>query len=549
MLTNPPFRSDISFLGCAIDFMRVVLATPPEYRHLSTPAQVLGPPMGLMYMASYARRFGFLKEADASIEISDAFTQHLNSVQFAQEMVTRKPDVVGITLTSRMFLVGMASLSRIKKALPETRIVLGGIHPTFTAERIVRYFPFVDCVIKGEAERAFSQLLQYYAGKMTDASTIPGITKLEDGRMIDNPPDTIGNLDEMPFPARDLVENVRYGYTWGGIDLTYGKFTAIVTSRGCPFNCNFCTNWLFSNRKLRVRSIENVVSELELIESEGYKSCVIVDDIFTANKKRVIELCNEIKRRKIDLVLYCEGRVDEPDPAMFAAMKRAGISSILFGIESGSQKILDHFHKGTSPNKAREAVANARAAGLYVIGAFIIGSPIENADDIRDTLLHIEELDLDGLEVNALGISPWDLLYKQADAEGKVGEYDWMRDHLVSEYYGNLPLPELAEWVEQAYYAFFRRGVTHNMGKLFRYILRSRDARSAIIRNLRNPYALRLVRERGKARHKIEEILLSGTDEQYLWELAPYAVGAHQIQRDHVLQSNPSEPVVREERS
>ncbi len=369
--------------------MRVILATPPEHRMLSTPAQVLGEPMALMYMASYAKQLGFLDRASASIEIFDAFTLHMEPERFVHEMVERKPDVLGVTLTSRMFLAAMASLGRIHDALPDTKIVLGGIHPTFTARNIVEAFPFVNCVIKGEGERAFSQLLLHYAGELPDISGIPGITVATDGRIIEREPDTIWNLDGLPFPARDLVRNIRYGYSWNGIDLTYGKFTSIVTSRGCPFSCKFCTNWVFTNRKLRTRSIENVLSELELIQSQGYKSCVIVDDIYTANKKRVIEMCNEIVKRKIDLVLYCEGRTDSADPLMFRSMKRAGFSSILFGMESGSQKVLDFFNKGITPLKTKIAAANAKKAGLQVIGAFIIGAPVETVEDIKATRTHI----------------------------------------------------------------------------------------------------------------------------------------------------------------
>jgi len=513
--------------------MRVILATPPEYRMLTTPAQVLGEPMALMYVASYVRDLGFLERASAAIEILDAFTLHMGPQTFVDEIVRKKPDVLGVTLTSRMFLSAIASLSRIHDALPNTKIVLGGIHPTFTARNIVETFPFIDCVIKGEGERAFAELLLYYAGEATKISAIPGITAARNGRVIEREADTVRNLDDLPFPARDLVKNIRYGYSWNGIDLTYGKFTSIVTSRGCPFSCKFCTNWVFTNRKLRTRSIENVVSELELIQSQGYKSCVIVDDIYTANKKRVIRMCDEIVKRKIDLVFYCEGRTDCADPQVFRSMKRAGFSSILFGMESGSQKVLDFFNKGITPDKSRIAVANAKKAGLQVIGAFIIGAPVETVEDIKATLALITELDLDGLEVNALGVSPWDSLYNEAAKIGRTKQVDWMRDHLVSDYFENLTQQELAKWVEQAYYAFFYKSPVSNLKKFIRYIVKSRDGRNAIVRNIVNPYAWKLIIERGKPSHKIEEILLSGTEMGFIknndmnemkFELAPSVI-------------------------
>lgn len=128
----------------------------------------------------------------------------------------------------------------------------------------------------------------------------------------------------------------------------------------------------------------------------------------------------------------------------------------------------------------------------------------------------ISELDLDGLEVNALGVSPWDPLYNKVASEGRVKQGDWMRDHLVSDYFGNRTQQELAEWLEQAYYAFFHKSLASNLKKLIRYMVKSRDGRNAIIRNIMNPYAWRWIRERGKPRHKIEEVLRSGTDLEFM---------------------------------
>lgn len=495
--------------------MNVILSTPPEYRKLTTPAQVLGPPMGLMYMASYARHYEYLKKANAKLEIYDPFTEHIEKDEFVEHILQKKPDLLGITVTSRMFLVTMASLAEIHSKLPDTKIVLGGIHPTFTAKRIVESFPFIDCVIKGEAEKTFAELLVSYHDN-SDISEIKGVTTIRNGSLIDNEPDTMKNLDEIPFPARDLVADVEYGYTWNGVDLTYGKFTSLVTSRGCPFTCKFCTNRMFANRSLRNRSIENIVSEMELLQEEGYKSCVIIDDIFTIDKKRVINLCKEIQERKIDLVFYCEGRVDSNDSEMFRAMRNAGFSSILFGIESGSQKILDYYKKGTTPKIAKLAVKNAKDAGLQAIGAFIIGSIIENESDVKETLEHIRELNLDGLEVNALSMAPWDPLFQKVEYDSKVNKNDWMRDHLVSEYYDNFTKDELAKHVEEAYYSFYRIGAINNVKKMIKILRNQRDARNVMLKNFFNPYVWQLVKERCKPRHKIEEILMNGNDMDFL---------------------------------
>lgn len=491
--------------------LKIMLATPPEYRRLMTPTQVLGPPIGLLYIAACLRDADYTNGERPQITVFDAFTKGLFREEFVESIQWARPDILGISVTSRMFPVTISALAELHISLPEMKVVLGGIHPTFLAREIVSTFPYVNYVIKGEAERSFPDLVDCIISGQ-DVSLVKGLTCLVDGKFIDNPADTIHDLDSLPIPARDMVSDMRYGFTWNGIDLTYGKFTSIVTSRGCPYTCNFCINWMFSNRKWRIRSVQSVVEEMEQLTMDGYNSCVIIDDVFTVNQKRVIEMCKEIKERKIDLVFYCEGRVDSANPEVLRTMRSAGFSSILFGIESGSQRVLNDLHKGTTPAQAREAVKNAKEAELKVVGAFIVGSPVENREDYEATLQHIKELDLDGMEVNVLSIAPWGPRYQQLKLERKVRDWDWLSDHLVSDYYPEHSQVELAKLVEEAYYAFFRIGFRKNARKVINYILRHKDARNAIFRNLLNPNAWTLIAQRGRARHKIEETLIAGSE-------------------------------------
>ncbi len=491
--------------------MKIILATPPEFRKLTTPAQIMGPPIGLMYLASCLKASNSRLKEKYDVAVYDAFTLGHCKEEFIRYVRNEKPDVLGLSITSRMFPTTISTLNVVRQQVPQTKIVLGGIHPTFWAADIVKEFPFVDFVIKGEAERSFPKLIECLLG-LADYNSVEGLTCLVGSRLLDNPPETIRDLDSIPFPDRSCAGNVRYGYTWNGIDLTYGKFTSILTSRGCPYSCNFCTNWIFSNRKWRVRSVDNVLEELELIANQGYKSCVIIDDIFTLDPKRVKELCKGIVEKRIKLVFYCEGRVNSQDPEMFKAMKQAGFSSILFGIESGSQKVLKYLQKGTTPALARTAVKNARAAGLKTIGTFIVGTPVETASDFDETLKHIRELGLDGLDVNALSVAPWGQRYQMLLAEGKVGKNDWLTDHPISDYYNELSKQQIVQRIEEAYFSFFRIGRRKNAGRLMRYFIRDKDTRNAIVRNVLNKHLWQLVREGGRPRHKIEELTQSGSE-------------------------------------
>ena len=236
------------------------------------------------------------------------------------------------------------ALRKVHEANPGTTLVMGGYHSTFAAEKILRDYPFVDYVIKGEAERAFPDLLDRLESG-TSAADVEGITFVEDGRAVSQPLAVIQDLDALPFPDRSLLGDLEYGYFHQNIRLTYGKFTTIVTSRGCPYACTYCSCAAFSQRHWRARSATDVADELEGLHDQGYENVVFVDDNFTLKKSRVTELCEEIRRRKIRMRFYCEGRVDNAPYELLRTMKRAGFDVMYFGVESPTPGVLDYYKK------------------------------------------------------------------------------------------------------------------------------------------------------------------------------------------------------------
>jgi len=419
--------------------MKIVLCTPP-----SKETDFRWPPIGLLYIASYLK-----SKSDHEVRVIDAFSCSISEAQFLSQIRKEEPDVVGLSCTSYTFLKSMDLLGKIKQIFPDVKVVLGGIHATFFAEKIVENYKFIDFVVKGEGEIAFSELIENLHNRK-ELKSIGGLTFIDNNKIVSSKEEFISDLDSLPFPDRKLVEGNDYAHCWFDFKLTFGRFTTILTSRGCPYSCTFCCCSALFKRKWRARSVDNILDELEEIYSQGYKTCIFVDDNFTLVPARVIELCRGIMRRKIKLDLHCEGRVDKASLDVLKEMKRAGFSTIYFGAESGLQKVLDYYKKGITVEQIKDAVGKAKKAGLNVIGSFIIGSPIETRQDVLKTLDFASDLRI-ALQINLLGIVPGTELWLRLESSGEIKKNDWKIAHSISEYCGNFSQEELLEYLDYGY--------------------------------------------------------------------------------------------------
>lgn len=465
--------------------MKVLLSTPPGK------TTELWPPLGLLYIASSLRARG-----RQDVQVLDAFCRNLRGDELADRVAGDRPDVFGINCSTHTFLDAIEALRKIHEAEPDATLVMGGYHSTFAAERILRDYPFVDYVIKGEAERAFPDLLdRLEAGK--EPSDVEGISYLSDGALVSRPLAVIKDLDPLPFPDRRLLGDLEYGYFHERIRLTFGKFTTIVSSRGCPFSCTYCSCAAFSQRRWRARTATNVVDELEVLNGQGYENVVFVDDNFTLKKSRVTEICEQIHERKIRMRYYCEGRVDNAPYELLRTMKRAGFEVMYFGVESPTPHVLSYYKKGISATQARKAVADAKRAGMIVVTSFIIGAPVEDREDIQRTIDFIRDLRPHAVQVNILdcliGTPIWDDLV----AQGIVGPDDWKRNHRIWEYHENgLPRELLGKLSEEAYAAHLRGWKSKGGLKDFVRIMESnRTGRKVVLGNLLNPDVRRRIAE------------------------------------------------------
>lgn len=456
--------------------MKILLATPPGK------TTERWPPLGLLYIASCVREL-----RGDEIKVIDAFCENLAPRELAARVLREKPDVFGINCSTHTFLAAIDALQRIHRTCPETVLVMGGFHATFAAEQILRDYPFVDYVIKGEAERTFPKFLECLENGSAP-SAVPGTSYLEDGHLVSMPAAVTEDLDALPLPARELVSHIDYGYHHQNIRLTFGKFTTLCSSRGCPFECTYCSCAAFSRRKWRPRSAASVVDELETLQGEGYKSAVFVDDNFTLKKSRVIEICDRIRDRGIRMRLYCEGRVDNAPYPLLKAMKRAGFEVIYFGVESASQHVLDYYKKGITPAESSKAVADAKRAGMLVVASFIVGAPVESEEDMQRTVDFIRDNRPHGVQMNILdcliGTPIWDGLVEK----GIVGQDDWKRNHRIYEYHGDGLSQEALEAVTARGYDAHLQGWKNLSGlrELLKILWSNRSARKVVFGNILN---------------------------------------------------------------
>lgn len=370
------------------------------------------PPLGVLYCA------GVLMKEGIEVSILDEAAKGFSLKQTLDWVKREDPDVLGYSALYRV----PESVEYVKAENPDVTIVFGNYHATFNAERILKKYPSVDVIVRGEGEYTCLELAKCLekGGSLKD---VKGITFRNNGEVVSTPDrPLIKDIDSLPFPDRDLMK-ARYSSTILGVKIATKKFTTILSSRGCPFNCRFCGCRRFAKGIWRPRSVENIIKELELLQSEGYKQFLFVDDTFTLNTKRVIRLTQRIKKEKMDIEWFCDSRVDNCGYDLFREMVEAGCRSVYFGIESANQRILNYFRKGITPGQAESAVRVARRAGMdIIVGSFIVGAPDETRREIQNTLQFIHKIDIDAPSVNILRAFPGTELWHDLVVEGYIDE-------------------------------------------------------------------------------------------------------------------------------
>lgn len=434
--------------------MKIVLINPNTGRAERIENEAAWPPLGLLYIGAV------LQNAGHEIKVIDNARVQLPVEKVVERVKREDPGVVGISALTPTFKQGVKIASAIKTETPDVKIVVGNYHATFTYERLLANYSIVDYVVLGEAEYTILELVDALE-KKGETKKVKGIAFRHDGGVVKTlPRPFIQNLDELPFPDRTLLEQV-YRSELVGILGSSGKFTTVLTSRGCPYSCRYCACSAFSQRKVRFRSPEAVVAEMEQLQGEGYEEVGFVDDDLLLDRHRMEKICDLLRKKGIKLNLWAEGRVDQASREVLRKFARVGCKTIYFGVESGSQKVLDYYGKNISPELSRKAMLNSKEAGIgNVIGSFIVGAPIETREDIRRTFdfaLNLKGMDFP--QMNVLMISPGMDLWDTAAREGHLDEEKCWREAFsaVSVYPSYLKEEELGRMIDRFYAEFIKR--------------------------------------------------------------------------------------------
>ena len=394
--------------------------------------QIIGfPPIGIMTLSAVLKREGH------ECTMFDQANPETPDEHIVEEIRRIEPDLVGLSFLSTTSYPYAKVLARLlRREFPEVPLAFGGVFATLNADRVKKQCPEVDFVGRGDGEQLILDLLE----NLDSPENVTGLTWSDrDGTVISNPPRPIDHdLDQWPYPDReslplDFIESMPLDVP---AVLSMDRYTTMQTSRGCPWPCVFCDIPAFSEGKWRSRSAEHVLGEFRHLQELGYGAVYFVDDHFLLQPKRIEDICDSLIDNDIQIQWGCEGRVD-PGPSldMLPKMAKARCRSLMFGIESGSQKVLDRLKKKQTLAEIATAVNHAKKAGIEIVhGFFVVGSPDETEEDMRETFRFASKLRIDSFGFNRLCVYRGTPLWGEYLERGLVDDSeDWYKYYKCSE--------------------------------------------------------------------------------------------------------------------
>ena len=405
---------------------RVVLINPPQNTRYPQP------PMGLALLGAILESKGY------QVNILDG--NILPVVNLASQVDV---DMVGLTAMTPTINSALNIARKLKQMKSHRKIIIGGVHASLLPQDIVKNCPEIDAVVVGEGEQIITDLL---------LNGINGICQST----------SLSDMDSLPFLAYHLLPFQSYKP-----HPPHGRampFMTMLTSRGCPYSCSYCSKGVFGNN-FRAQSPGRVVDEIfYYIKKFGAKEIAFYDDVFTLDKKRVYGISEQILERNLKINWSCETRANLVDKDLLRVMKKSGCYTISYGIESGSQEILNIIDKNITLEQSEMAIRLTREAGIQTIGYFMIGSPNETPDTIKQTINLARKLKLDYAQFAITTPFPMTKLWEYYKAQGRdVPSWDSLSymnlGHKTSPIFDSTELnrEDIEHWVSRAYRDFYLR--------------------------------------------------------------------------------------------
>jgi anaerobic magnesium-protoporphyrin IX monomethyl ester cyclase len=355
----------------------------------------VSPPLNLGYLAAS------LKKNNISVAIIDPIAHKFSQEDLLLKIKQLSPKIIGFSAFTPEVLAVYEDVNAIKNNFPDIKIVLGGPHPSALPELTLQENTNIDFIVVGEGEITLVELAKAIINNQNNFDGIPGIYYKNGNEIFHTlPRAVIKNIDEIDFPAYDLLDMDMYTYfqkEFSGL-----RAMNMFTSRGCPFLCTYCSHAVFG-RAVRFRSIDNIMNEISILYNKyEIRTISFVDDCFTLKKNRVIEICDQLIKSNFKIKWSCFSNISTIDEPLLEKMKEAGCYKISFGVESGNQALLDVVRKNQNLSQIKEIIKMTKKSGIQTLAFFMIGLPGETKETIKQSKKFAKKINPDFISVSIL---------------------------------------------------------------------------------------------------------------------------------------------------
>ena len=409
------------------------------------------PGIGVLVLAAVARARGY------RVHLVDAKRQGASVEDVSRQITALRPDYLGLSATTISVTNAARIAERVKAFLPDVVTILGGAHVSAIPERTMEAFPAIDFGVVGEGEISLFELLNSLESG-GDVGDVAGLAYRHDGCVHVNPrAPYLDDLDALPLPAWDLLPDFPHRFQPSLFSYPRTPVATLITSRGCPFSCSFCDRST-SGKRGRMHGVDSVVRMCRHLVDVGVQHIIFVDDLFTVRKQRVVELCEAFLDEGFTFSWSCNSHPNLLDLDTMKLMRRAGCWQIAYGIESGSQRILDVVKREVRIPRMRETLRMTRAAGIRTKGYVMIGHPTEGLDSLRETAEFLKIVELDLCQITKFTPYPGTPAYPTIRLHGSFEE-DWEQMNAMNFKFVPAGLSEdvLETYFDHLYRTFYRR--------------------------------------------------------------------------------------------